>query len=294
MELVKCAIILERKPTPDSDGELLIELQHEDGSELSKNEGGYISDSLVDIGRDRWKWKYGMDGEQIDKFTWSLKNTTNDLNSRKWLERCFAVTFRTIGLLIDKKYHHDRISSYTHFRDEFTSDLSVFNDRPSVLAQEYLFMPNMSKEFRGLGQWNDNHFFTPFGDALPAHMVDPVNYTEGEKNLNGDLKMLATQPMLEINMHEKCHGHGYYHDENSPESIMYPFVKKGWKITHNLATGELIRELNRDAFIWTEDDIKRWHEGYPARKGLGGWLGRMRARRLRGRRVRDVPYLVAV
>ena len=75
---------------------------------------------------------------------------------------------------------------------------------------------------------------------------------------------------------------------------MYPYAKKGYKLINDPVTGKLMRELNKDAFIWTPDDIKRWHEGYPARRGISGWLGRMRARRLRGRRYPGVPYLVAV
>jgi hypothetical protein len=283
---IKCAVLINKPANPWNQAELKIELEHQDGSPVSKNEM-----DLVDIGRDQWKYKYGMDGDNIDKFSWSLINLTNDIN-HKWLERVFAVTFRTIGMIIDKKYQKDNSGSYTHFRDEFTHDLEVFDDRTNVLAQQYLFHPQNDKRFNGLGQWNDNHFFTPFGDLIPAHLVDGVHYTEGEKDVNGNILMLPTQPMLHINMHEKKHGHGYYHDMNSPESIMYPFAKKGYNPVN--VNGKLEWELNEKAFLWTEDDIKRWHEGYPKRSGLGSWLGRMRIRRLRGRSVPEVPYQVAV
>jgi len=291
MDPIKC-VLLEKKPaTIEKEAETKIELEYADGSAVSANEMG----ELVDIGRDRWPWKYGMEeGEKIDTFYWSFKNYTTDIVDRKWQYRVFAVSYRTIGFLINKKYRRQRDpNGKAHFRDEFTHDLSVFNDRPGVLAQEYLYMPNMSAKYKGLGQWNDNHFFTPFGDQLLAHLVDPDHYTEGEKDANGNLKMLATQPMLEINMHEKKHGHGYYHDENSHESLMYPYVKPGYNITRN-ADGTFTRTINPAAFIWTNDDVARWHEGYPARTGLGGWLGRMRARRLRGRFVKGVPYRVAI
>lgn len=291
MDPIKCTVLVDKKATPETMGELKIEIEHVGGDLVSSNE---IED-LVDIGRDdRWKYKYGMDGESIDTFSWSLNNISNDFGNAKYLARACAVTFRTIGLLIDKKYRKNRSGGHSHFRDEFTHDLSVFDDRPSVLAQAYLFMPNMGKQWKGLTQWNDNYFLTPYGDSLEAYLIDPVNYTEGEKDLNGDLKLLSSMPFLHINMHEKKHAHGYWHDLNSPESIMYPYAKKGYKLINDPVTGKLMRDLNKSAFIWTPDDIKRWHEGYPARRGVSGWLGRMRARRLRGRRYPGVPYLVAV
>jgi len=289
MDPIKCTVLIDKPATPETQGELKIEFEHLDGSPMSANEA-----DLVDIGRDRWPNKYGMDGTPIDTFTWSMLDMTDDINS-KWLRRASAVCFRTMGLLIEKKYQQIRDPNiWTHFRDHFTHDLSVFGDREGVLAHAFLFQPNMNKNYMGLTEWNDNHFFTPFGDALEAYLVDDINYTEGELDNNGFLKKLATQPWLEIDMHEKKHNHGYWHHLKSLESLMAPFVKRGYTLTVDPATREIIYELNKKAFIWADDDVLRWHEGYPKRTGLGGWLGRMRARRVRGRRIKEVPYLVAV
>jgi len=289
MDPIKCAVLLAKNPTPTSEGELTIELEHMDGSPVSKNES-----ELVDIGQEKHPYRYGIDGAQIKDFTWSLKNTTDDINAR-WLKRACAVTFRTIGLLTSNRYRQERNTGiYSHFRDEFTKDLHVFDDRPTVLAQAYLFNPNISNDYKGLTQWNDNYYFTPFGDSLEAYMIDNKHYTEGEKDINGNLKLLASQPFLHINMHEKYHAHGGRHDLNSPESIMYPTAKRGYLTKYNEATATITRTLNKKAFIWTNDDIKRWHEDYEKRKNYLYFINRFRAKRLRGRTVKGIPYRVAV
>lgn len=282
---VKCTIVKKQ------DHRMSINLEHEDGSNVSQNE---INPNGVDIGRDPWPFKYGVDGTKIDVFTWNFNNYSDDMPERYYQQRVFASTYRTFGLIIPKKFSFQRNDGiYSHFRDEFTSDLEVFNDRTSVLAQEYLFHPRNSKMINGLGQWNDNHHFTPFGDHLPAHLVDKVNYTEGQTDNNGNLVRLPTQPMLHINMHEKKHGFGYYHDENSPESIMYPFAKRGY-IVSRTSDGKLNYAVNTKAFMWTNDDQKRLTDIYGKRNILMRRLNQLRLRRVRGRTVEDVPYKVAV
>jgi hypothetical protein len=170
--------------------------------------------------------------------------------------------------------------------------MDVFDNRPGVLAHAYLYYENNPPGFNGLMEWNDNHFFTPFGDSLPAYMIDPVNYTEGEKFANGNLKTLRTQPLLQIGMHELDHNHGLRHDLNSTESLMYPFVKSGCLTTVN---GEIIQNIIiKGAFQRTDDDMKRYEQFYGRRPLSVARFNHMRARRVRARRVADVPYWVAV
>ena len=265
---IKCAFIWDEKKQ-----QTFHELETLEGDPLSTNE-------LVDIGGDRWGHKWPDD---ITTFTWKFISRSNDIDAY-YQRRCFNVAFRTIGFLIPRKYRyiHDQTQK-THFTHEFTHDLGVFNDRTQVLAQAYLYHPRI--DLNGVIQWNDNWFFTPFGDNLEAYLVDNVHYTEGEKWADGRLKMLGTQPLLHIGMHEIKHAHGYRHDLNSPESIMYPWAKNGYLING---------EVNKSAFIWSDDDILRWEEGYGRRNFAIRHLNRFRARRVRGRFVDDVPYRIAI
>lgn len=274
---IKCCYVVKDEKKPYTSG-LKIELEHEDGDPLSKNE-------LVDIGReDRWPHKWP---ENIKTFYWQFQNYTPDIPERYWQMRSFAFAFRTIGFLIPRRYRFVRGTEKAHFNTEFHHDLAVFNDRGSVLAQAYLYHPNNPPGFNGLHQYNDNFFFTPFGEALPSYLVDPDHFTEGERDSRGRIKILATQPLIEIQMHENKHAHGYWHDTNSPESIMYPFVKNGTIITHH-GIDFVEQRVNPGSVIWTDDDIERWVEGYGRR--FFPWLGRFRARRLRWRTKEGIFY----
>jgi len=182
-------------------------------------------------------------------------------------------------LLIPRKIRYVRDENVeTDISIEFSHDLSIFDNKPNTLAQAYLYHPNNPPGYNGLIQFNDNHFFTPFGDELAAYLVDPVHYDKNNPQL------LRTEAFLHILMHEGCHMMGYRHDLNSPESIMYPYAKHGY------TRGK----LNEAAFIWTEDDISRWEAGYGQRSLSSNWLNRLRARRLHGRFKEGIPYRLAV
>ena len=238
-EPVRCSLL--------TDGAYSLEMA-DSGDKLSKNE---IED-LVDIGRDRWQYKWPAEKKTL---TWNFKSYTPDVKSRYQQQRTWSQIFRTMGFIIPRKFKYD------YFNDEKT-DITIAHlmnpdafSGATVLAHAYLFHPNGTKN--GVIEFNDSRYFlTPFGDSLPAYMVDHDNYTEGERWSNGRLKTLATWSELHIGMHEGKHMMGYRHDMNSPESIMYPYAKKGTNQDGS---------VNRDAFIWTDDDIKRWEEGYGRR-----------------------------
>jgi len=267
-EPIRCALI--HNPKFDAI-EPTFEFQTENGDPLSKNE-------LIDIGRENWRYKYPA---EKTIFTWKFLNYTPDIADRYWQMRTFAAVFRTIGFIIPRKYWFVRNESKSDFTIRFTDDIEVFGGRKMVIAHAYLFHPQGTKN--GVTEWNDNMFFTPFGDSLPAYLVDHVHYTEGEKWTDGTLKMLGTQPLLHVGMHEFKHIHGYHHNELSERSILYPIAKRGYNSDDT---------INEDAFIWSDSDIQRWEQGYGRR--FFRRLNHFRARRLRGRFVKNVPYRVAV
>lgn len=244
-------------------------LLHEDNSQLSDNE--------LDIGQKQWPYSWPA---EIEKFTWRFMNYSPDIPNRYWQMRCFAAMLQSIASIIPKKFDFVPAESKSHFRIEFTDDIEAFGN-PAVLAQAYLVFPKGS--YNGLMQWNDNWYFTPYGDRMPAHLVQPTKYTEGQKDSNGNLIMLPTESMLHIGMHEFGHTFGFNHDKLDPDSIMYPYAK----------TGYLNGKINEKAFKWTDKDVAWWHKKYGARSLTKARLI-FAERRLRGRFVAGIPYRVTV
>lgn len=292
---IKCTIL------KNDTNQLVESLEYQDHSQVSKNEFPYSEQSHVDIGSTPWPYKIPASENPI---TWTMLNYTPDIPDRYWQMRCFAAVYRTMGLLIPRKYQSTS-SPNAYFRTLFTDDLEIFGGRKNVIAQKYLPHPQNSREFNGLGQWNDNFFFTPFGDTMPAHMVDPEHYTEGERWSDGALKTLSTIPLLHVGMHEDGgHGHGYKHDEKEQKSILYPYANVGYKLPRfwTLKNGKFEGTpgiINEDAFIWHSRDIERFQEedpayGYGKRNILSQTLNNMRARRIRGRFVDNVLYRVVI
>jgi len=217
----------------------------------------------TDIGQEPWPYKIP---EIMEELPWTLINHTPDIVSEYIQQRVFAVAFRSIGLLIKKRYRYVDNIDDAFFKIEFTHDRSVFGSNASnVLAQAYLYHPNSS--FNGVIQFNDNYYFTPLGKPTSAHLVDPTNYPD----INTIVK-LQTQPTLEIGMHEIKHSHGYRHDLLRQDSLLYPFVKPGY----------LNGEVNPEAFMWIDTDVDRWQEGYEARSLRPFWINYFQQRRIKG------------
>lgn len=265
---VKCS--LEYNPQID---EFTNTLKYEDNSLVSKNE--------IDIGQDDWSFKIP---NELSLLKWRFANYTPDYNHRYYLKRTFNAVFRAISLIIPKKIQYTTNESESFFNIVFTKDLDVFGGGPTnTIAQAYLYHPNNSKYYNGRSEWNDNYFFTPFGDKLPAYLVDPEHYTEGEKWNNGELKKLDTIPLGHVGLHEICHNFGFHHDLNSRESVMYPYAQDGYNRDGT---------INQDAFIYSPEDVARWQLAYGKRK-LSWWSRyNLERRRIRGRKVSEVPYLV--
>ena len=278
---MRCTYQLKEKLQPNKEPKINIHLEYASGDPVSENE--------IDIGQDPWAHKIPL---SLSPLIWKLENYTPDIPSMYWQRRAFVTMFRSIGLVIPMKYESARSNSQlAFFNIRFTDDLDVFDGREGVLAHAYLYHPSNLALYNGLMEWNDNHMFTPFGETLPAWLVDPVNFTEDEKWASGDLKVLATQPLLEIGMHELKHNHGYRHNLLTKSSLMYPFVKKG---VNSSVSGDVITNtIIKESFQWTEGDLQRWEDGY-GRRQLGlGRLNHMRARRVRVRKVSELPYSVS-
>lgn len=278
---VKCVMMLKEPQLPGNEPpKINIEYEYQNGDKVSANE--------IDIGQTEWEHAIPLSPVPL---TWKLNNYTPDIPDSYWQRRCFATMFRSVGLIIPQKFKFvANIETTSFFNIEFTDDLEVFDGRPGVLAQAYLFHPQNNPRFNGLQQWNDNHFFTPFGDELPAWLVDPDNFTENEKFANGNIKTLSTQPMLQIGMHELDHNMGFRHDLNSEDSMLYPFVKRG--VNTYFHNGEPINEIIEQNFKRSPEDLDRYELKY-GRRSLFQWFNRMRARRVKARRVHDLPYWVS-
>lgn len=272
------------KPSQSLEFPIKCKLSSSDGDNSNKfamESSSSVPVNEVDIGQPKYSHKWPP--EKIT-LTWKFVNHTSDIELAYWQRRAAAAAFRTISLIIPRKFRFERDeNAETDIRIVFTHDVSVFS-KPGDLAQAVLYHPLNSPEDNGLIEFNDNFFFTPFGDPLPAYLVDPAHYTENSKKPDGTPMMLGTEPFLQILMHEICHMMGYRHDKNSPESMMYPYMKKGY----------INGEVNPGAFIWTEEDVKRLEAGYGRRSFDSEKLNRLRARRLKGRFKEGIPYRLAV
>ena len=236
------------------------------GNEIKEEE---IDGGTFDIGQDRYPYKW-----EKKLLTWKLLNTTNELNAKK-VERAVTIAFRSIGLHIPLKFRRERdTTKKTDVTIEFTHDLHVFNDKPSVIAQAYLFHPRSSRN--GIVQFNDNHLFTIYGRTVTAKEYTLLTGKQVENPAN----MFKTIPLLHVLMHELYHMLGYRHDNVERDSIVWPYAKQGMILTTG-KNGIIIKQTpNPKAFIWHVRDIARLHEGYGKRLLRFTLIQRMRERRL--------------
>lgn len=215
-------------------------LTHKDGIELSREE-------VIDIGQEEWKYKYP---EEKTHFTWKFLDHTPDMRIQNQI-KAFQTAFNSIEKVTTKKIDFERDQSKeTDITVEWMESLHVFDDRLSVLAQAYFFMPNGGKN--GVIQFNDSPeskwYFTALGWPVPAYLVDSDHFVPGQRDENGNLIMRASQPVVHISMHELGHTFGLRHDLIHQASLMYPSAKRGY----------VFGEINRDAFVWQSPDINRW------------------------------------
>lgn len=207
--------------------------------------------SNIDIGGQDWQYHYP---ETKKHFTWKFVAPTEDMvykMQRKAFQEAFNSLQKISSLDIDFEFNNTKITDLTI---AFLRDLAVFDNKPSVLAHAYLFSPNSNKN--GIVEFNDSpesrYYFTPLGWPVEAYLVDNVHFTPGQKDSAGKLIMRATQPSVEIGMHEIYHSFGFRHDTIHPESLMQPYVKQGY-------VGD---KINSKAFIWPDVDVQRFQGSY--------------------------------
>ncbi len=234
-EVIKCLLIDE----PEKTG-----LHHK--FVLEYLDGTPVPEEEIDIGQNKWPYKYPANKR---KFTWKFLNHTNDIPKELDQIRACQLSMNSIQLItgLDIDYETDP-DAQTDITKEFFMDLDVFGGRTNVLAQAYLYSTN--SRFNGVQQYNDkSHIFTPYGW--------PIRTPDG--------RLLNTQPLVEIDMHESMHTFGYRHDLVDPNSLLYPYVKPGYILEGTQYV------LNRSSFVWHERDVHRWHDGYGA-SNLSNWL----------------------
>lgn len=222
----------------------------------------------IEIGQQ--PYSYTMPNKPL--WTWNFQSYSPDLPSQKQHRAVFQEAFRSIEKIIPQKISYEKTNKKTDFTIHFSDDISVFNNKKSTLAQAYLFYPN--SDFNGVIEFNDSpeakYYFTPLGWPVPAYLVDPINFKKGDKNPNGTPIMRASQPLLQIAMHEIRHATGERHDIIDPKSIMAPYTKKGW-INNNVIP---------ESFQWTNKDISLLEEDFGRRNLLIRHLYRWRSRKI--------------
>lgn len=240
---------------------------------LSRLDGTIVNE--IDIGQEDWAHKWPKDKKL---FTWRFIDHTPDMRF-KVQKVAFQSAFNSIQKLTKLKIDFQKNPNIkTDITVEWLEDIAAFNDKLTVLAHAYLYYPHSKKN--GVMEFNDspqsNWYFTPLGWPVEAYLVDPARYTKGQKDRNGKLLMLSSQPTVQIAMHELGHILIGRHDTIHRNSLMYPYVKNGYNG----------KKLNRDAFYWDNiTSIPRLVKQFGSSNIFTHHLARWR-----GRRVRESTY----
>lgn len=225
----------------------------------------------IDIGQEEWKYQMPTGLK-----TWKFIDHTPDMRAKEQ-KIAFIAAFRSIEKLTKLRfdYIHDlnNLNFDTDITIEWKEDIETFDNKLTVLAHAYLYVPGSTKN--GVMEFNDSvnskYHFTPLGEPLEANLIDPNNYTPGQKDaISGNLIKLKTQPALHIGMHEIGHLLGLRHDLNETNAIMYPYVQKGY----------INGKVNKNAFTWQKSDVKRLEKYFGKSNILPSRLRRWQARRV--------------
>ncbi len=231
-----------------------------------------LDGTLVDeIGQEDWPYKYPKSKKF---FNWKFIDHTPDMRIKTQI-RAFQEAFNSIEQITKLKIDYKKdTKEKTDFTIEWKEDIETFNDRLGVLAHAYLYHP--SGYNNGVIEFNDSPeskwFFTPLGWPVEAYLVDNKNYTKGQKDSNGNLIMLASQPTVKIAMHELGHTLGLRHDVINKESLMYPSLSRSYKSNN----------IIKDSFEWDNiTSIPRLTKSYGSSNIFSRHLNRWRNRRTR-------------
>lgn len=236
---------------------------------LSTSDGEAINE--IDIGQEPWAYRWS---EEKKQFSWKFIDHTPDMRFN--VQRiAFQEAFNSVQKLTKLEIDFEKDSTKeTDITVEWLEDISSFDDSLGVLAHAYLYFPNSTKN--GVMEFNDSieskWYFTPLGWNVEAYLVDPINFSPGDTNPDGSLIMRASQPTVQIAMHELGHILFGHHDLLNPESLMYPYVKEGY----------INGKINKSAFYWDDiTSIPRMRELFGSSDISDGHLERWRDRRVK-------------
>jgi len=226
---------------------------------------------IIDTGQEAWKWKM----PKKPFWDWKFLSHTPDIISKKMQRVVGQEAFNSLEKLIPQKIKYQKLNSIqTDFTIAFLDDIHTFDNKLTVLAHAYLYQKNSDKN--GVIEFNDSpeskFYFTPLGQPVPAYLVDPINFKKGQTHSNGNLVMRASQPLLEILMHELRHATGERHYLLDEPSLMAPTVKRGWDSRTN--------KVIPTSFQWSNMDIKLLEEDFGTTNILMRHLNRWRSRRI--------------
>jgi len=236
---------------------------------LSTLDGELVNE--IDIGQAEWPHPWP---ETKKTFDWRFIDLTSDMRAKEQ-KTVFQIAFNSFQKLTKLKLDFQKNTNIkTDCTIEWKEDIETFGGKLGVLAHAYLHAP--SSKLNGVIEFNDSPqskwHFTPLGWPVPAYLVDPVNFVKGQKDTRGNLLMRASQPTLEIAMHEIFHSLVGRHDLKNPKlSLMGPYVKKGY-------IGDV---LQKESFYWDKiSSIPRMQDRFGKSNILDRHLSRWRQRRI--------------
>jgi len=236
---------------------------------LSRADGTLVDE--IDIGQDDWTHRYP---EEKKFFNWKFLDHTPDMKAKVQL-RAFQEAFNSVQKITELAFDYEKdVNVKTDLTIEWLEDIESFDNKLSVLAHAWLFYPNSRKN--GIMEFNDSPqskwYFTALGWPVPAYLVDPVNFTKGQRDGFGKIVTRGSQSTVKIAMHELGHILGLRHDLINRGTMMYPSVSRSY-------IGDRIQ---KETFYWDKiTSIPRLTEAYGSSFMIDEHLSRWRGRRTR-------------
>ena len=225
----------------------------------------------IDIGQKVWPHHWPSNKKYFD---WSFIDQTPDMSGKAQLTT-FQEAFNSFQKLTKIKLDFQKNTGIkTDLTIEWLENIATFGGKLGVLAHAYLYYPK--SKFNGVIEFNDssesNWYFTALGWPVDAYLVDPTHFTKGQTHRNGNLITRASQPTLQIAMHEIFHSLLGRHDLANPnESLMGPYAKPGYR-------GGILQKQN---FYWDKvSSIPRMTDRFGSSGILNRHLSRWRQRRV--------------
>ena len=239
------------------------------GYVMSRMDGTLVDE--IDIGQEDSPYRWPKSKKF---FSWKFIDHTPDMRF-KVQKVAFQEAFNSVQKLTQLTIDFEKDSTKkTDITVEWLEDIAPFDNKRSVLAHANLYHPR--RKDNGIMEFNDSPqskwYFTPLGWPVEAYLVDPLHFKKGEKNKDGSLKMRASQPTVEIAMHELGHILFGRHDVKNRKSLMFPNIKRGYTAG----------KINKSVFYWDDiTSIPRMVAAYGSSNISPRMLQRWRERRVK-------------